>query len=1132
MNSMDDTKPGPLDEYFAEYLRALDGGASPGELSELRQRQRERLRAEYASDPAHAAELDARLREFFEDHARMHDLAGAFRAAPDVTIAHAGTGGSDERRDCIGAIIGNYEIVRQIGEGGMGVVHEARDRQLKRLVAIKRLLDGTPERRARFDREARAMAALRHENIIQIHEVGEHQGNPYFVMELAEGGSLAGYLRSLGLPNWGDCPAPMSQADMLRIRTILLKERIGQSVRFLLTVSGAMAYAHGKGVLHRDLKPGNILLQNEPGQGANLRSPLIADFGLAKILGDHPALGVTRPDTVLGGTVFYAAPEQFEGGIPVDARADIYSLGALLYELLTGAPPLQAAYSDRPKLGRVLEIKRTEPPPPHEMDDRVPLDLSAICARCLRVEPGRRYECAQELVDELQRWLDGKPILTRHQSVLEKWQSWYRNEPRTAWLWTVSVTAFLLVVTAAIGWSAVGWQAAQRRYEIAQQEIDSERQRRQQQDRIAAEARKAMDRAIQLKGEARNVPFDVAKLQSALLAAHEAATIVKAGEAGETLRQNVGELVHGLQREMADVRLLSALDKARLHKMQLLIEPGRDRPGEGWLSEGHFIYHEAAQGKYLAAFQEYGLDLDGMKEDEIVRALRHRSERVRQEAALALMELAVLRGGLMAAKRPFGKSPLKNPADQPWIRFFAIAGQIDDHPWRDALRDTLLETNWIWFGRGLERRSISAGEMELPVSHLCFLAEVRGAVGQNPAAIALLRQAEKRLPSDALICCYLAFLESRKAKPAWSDVASWYRAAVAMQPDAAVIRNNLGVACHHLQKHADALTHFKAAADLAPNFPVAWYNLGVTLHQLNQVQQAADAWNKAIQLDQKFAQAQQNLATVLGGVGKLDEALKLFEASLQADGKNAITHYNYGNLLLNMHDLTGAGQHYRRAIELKEDFAWAHCDLGLTLQAMGNFTEALKHMEHGHKLMIASGDHQQERVAKRIGHCKRLAEFDGRLGKLVAGEETPENTDDCLTAAELAAIREEHATAVRLYRAARGKQNSSSEDGRLFSAACSAALAGGGEGRGTTKNLGEMERARLRGQAMDWLRAELERVRRSAGDGKLRCWGRDPRLAWVRDEAHLLLLPERERAEWRAFWAEVERAGNASDPRK
>ena len=196
----------------------------------------------------------------------------------------------------------------------------------------------------------------------------------------------------------------------------------------------------------------------------------------------------------------------------------------------------------------------------------------------------------------------------------------------------------------------------------------------------------------------------------------------------------------------------------------------------------------------------------------------------------------------MAVKRPFGKSPRRNPADQSWVRFFVIAGEIDDNPWRGGLRDTLLETNWIWFGRGLERRSASTSEMELPVSNLCFLAEIHGAVGQTAGAMALLRHAEKRLPSDALICCYLAFLESRRAKPAWADVASWYPRAVAMQPDSAVIRNNLGVACHHLQKVPDALAHFKAATELAANFAVAWYNLGVTLHQMEQVPQAADAW--------------------------------------------------------------------------------------------------------------------------------------------------------------------------------------------------------------------------------------------------------------------------------------------------
>lgn len=268
-----------------------------------------------------------------------------------------------------------YEILEEVGRGGMGIVYKARQASLKRLVALKMIRDSTfagPDQRARFYREAEAVARLQHANVIHIHQIGEHQGLPFFAMEFAEGGNLADKL--------GGKPLPAAQAAEL-VKTLAL----------------AVDHAHRRNVIHRDLKPANVLLS---GDGR----PLLADFGLAKLL-DKDA-GLSRSGAVLG-TASYLAPEQAEGKTrEVGPAADVYALGAILYELLAGRPPFKADTWQ----ATIYCVIHDEPVRPSQLQPDVPLDLENICLRCLDKNPAQRYDRAAVLAEDLSRFLSGEPV--------------------------------------------------------------------------------------------------------------------------------------------------------------------------------------------------------------------------------------------------------------------------------------------------------------------------------------------------------------------------------------------------------------------------------------------------------------------------------------------------------------------------------------------------------------------------------------------------------------------------------------------------------------------------------------------------------------------------------------------------
>ena len=351
-----------------------------------------------------------------------------------------------------------YELLEELGRGGVGVVYKARQVQLNRLVALKMMSAGDladSASRVRFRAEAEAVARLTHPNIIAIYEVGEHEGRLWFAMELADGGALSARLEGRPQP-------PRAAADLVAV------------------LARAVGHAHERGVFHRDLKPSNILLHQEGTAGAGGSTPIenqkadatsflgvdppapavawvpkVADFGLAQRAGD---VRLTQTGQLLG-TPGYMAPEQLSPGqAPVGPAADVYALGAILYECLTGRPPFLAE-----TVSAVLaQAQHDEPLPPRRFRPGIPRDLETVCLKCLEKEPHRRYASAAELADDLRRFLAGEPVRARPISALGRAAKWAKRRPA---LVALGATTVLVTALAFAGVTAMWRRADQKRSE-------------------------------------------------------------------------------------------------------------------------------------------------------------------------------------------------------------------------------------------------------------------------------------------------------------------------------------------------------------------------------------------------------------------------------------------------------------------------------------------------------------------------------------------------------------------------------------------------------------------------------------------------------------------------------------------
>jgi serine/threonine-protein kinase len=798
-------------------------------------------------------------------------------------------------------VVAGYEILAELGRGGMGVVYKARHKGLGRLVALKLMrwgLDCSAGERARFRREAEAVARLQHPHVVQIYEVGEQDGRPFLSLEFLEGGSLAGQLD--GTPRPGRAAAELVE-----------------------TLARAVHAAHQLHIIHRDLKPDNVLLT---AGGV----PKVADFGLAKLL-DNDQLR-TGSDAVLG-TPCYMAPEQAQGkSRDLGPAADVYALGAVLYELVTGRPPFRAETA----LDTILQVVQDEPVPPARLNPRLAGDLETICLKCLQKEPSRRYASAQDLAEDLRRFRAGEPIHARPVGRLEKAAKWVRRRPAAAAFWTMGLVSVLLALG---GWWWLERQAVEQR---------AEEERRQAAARQEAEA--ALARAADLQKRAR---WKEAQAFLDLAADH-------LGSAGPAdLRQRV-------EAARADLHLADRLETARL--LAALTARGR------------FDFQLEERG-YLEAFRETGLARPG--DDVSLVADRVRASGVRKQLVAALDEWAartpsrLRQNWLLAVGRRADpgswRDRFRNPAvwEQPArLKRLARTAPLDKLSLHlvNALAEVMMrhgldvgkllraaqqrhpEDFWLNFNLAValqkSRPQEAAGFYRValalrPNASVIYnnLGNVLADAGLLEEAIGCLRKALAQTPNEARVINNLA--TALDARGLSEEAIALYQRALALNPRYVEAHYNLGLALFNRGDVKRAIAHYQQALAVNPNLARVYCNLGIALYTRNNLDGALVQFDKALSLDPQIALAHHNRGNVLRVRGQLPEAIAEYRRAIALGFKDAKVHAALGLALALRKDLDGAMEEYYQAIALDPTLAAVYTNLGSALQAKGNLEGAI-----------------------------------------------------------------------------------------------------------------------------------------------------------------------------------------------
>jgi serine/threonine-protein kinase len=1043
-----------------------------------------------------------------------------------------------------------YEVETVLGRGGVGVVYKARQNALERTVALKMLLAGPfagSQERERLRRETAALACLRHPNIVPVYDAGEVEGRPYFTMEFVEGGSLAQKLSGT--------PQPARQAAAL-----------------VTTLAEAVQVAHQGGIVHRDLKPANILLTADG-------TPKIADFGLARRL--EGGAGLTQSGVPMG-TPSYMAPEQARGQARATGPAvDVYALGALLYELLTGRPPFRAETPAE----TVRQVIDQEPVPPARFNAKVPRDLETICLKCLQKDPGKRYVTAAQLGADLGRFLRHEPIQARPTGRVEHFARWVRRRPAAAGL-LAAVVVLVLVGGIGAGLQYRQWAAAR----------DNQAQTDQEAHGVLEGARGPLMEGWQAQ--------DLAKLTAALAEGNRAVGIARSGAASAAVRQEAEAF-----RADADDRLGRAKKNRALREAVLDVAAPQEA-GASALDEADRRAAPAQPSvdeQYAAAFRRWGLDVDGTPEAQVVARLAAEPDAVVGEL------IAALDGWMLERRR------LNRPEAQ-WRRLFRVAEQLDrsePHRWlrtllvgesppRAASVAGLVGTGPFWpalweLARGDDWRQLREVRKEIdprtgPVLTVVLLAQAYAAVGDAAGAEQVLREAATTRPDEVVLLDALGKLLERQGRARLGNAIEYYRAARALGPhlgialsavlisdrrteeaegvlrdllrqqqETPMLYNLLGVCLDAQKKHGEAEAAYRKAIDLAPDWADAHYNLGMCLEDQQKHEAAEAACRRAIELrpdwadahycngnalarQKKFAAAEAafrtvldlrpdwagayyNLGNALAGQGEPGAAEAAYRKAIDLKPDFALAHNNLG-LTLIQQQKTGAEAAFRKAIDLKPDYALGHFNLADTLREQARFDEALAFVIKRSDLLPA-GDPLHGRARALLAECQRCLAMDARLLAVLRGAEKPASPAEQIEFAQLCVLKKLYAAAAHFYGdafTAEPRLGEAVSAGHRYNASCAAALAGCARGKDADR-LDDRERARWRRQAREWLRQDLAWWGKALDNGdaqtrtdvrrRMQFWQADSHLAGLREPGALEALSQDERKECLALWQEV-----------
>jgi serine/threonine-protein kinase len=857
-------------------------------------------------------ELTSLLRDFFAGQ----DLFD--RLAPDLAPqAQTGPVATSLALPPPGEHVGDFELLEELGRGGMGVVYRARQTKLDRVVALKMIRGGQDEAElARFRVEAEAIARLQHPNIVQLFEVGEHNGMPFFALEYCAGGSLEERLRGTAL-----LPA--------------------EAAAVIAALARAMHAAHQHNVIHRDLKPANVLLAGgDASTPLDQLTPKVTDFGLARKLDDP---GLTQTGVIMG-TPSYMAPEQASGrSKEVDPAADIYALGAVLYECLTGRPPFRAATT----LDTLAQVLNTDPVPPRQLNPAVPRDLETVSLKCLHKDPRRRYADAAALAEDLSRYLDGRPVQARRVGRTERLLKWVRRRPAAA---ALALVVMLLVV----GAGAAGWW-------YQQDQLEQAEQRKQL---AIEEGKRQVAEAAQRAREATRKDYVTKEVTPALQ---------KVEDGLKELQQALGRLLPDPKHPLSVSVLLSDLKqwhdrvqtaKAFYQQAKKLTDsyPEALEPQQKARLDQLGTQVEQAEAQYQIALQLDTIRVDSsmvVDGDWREAQAEPRYEKVfREQLGLDLKSGALPQLGQRAKASPLRyvlAATLDHWADVSanWDllpRLLEVARLADPDPWRNQVRD--LKT-WEHVPTMRHLADVVQPAQQTPqilvlLAKRLHFAGVRRlqskseALKQEAATLlqegaALLRGALVHYPADFWLNWELGF----RSRDLGEQIGS-YRAALSVRPTSALTYNNLGWALHEKKDAAGAIAHYRKALTLDPKYAQAHYNLGMALYATKDVSGAIASFQKALELDPKLVQALNNLGNVLAEQGDLKGAMACYRKALELEPKDAKARNNLGLALYHQGDVKGAIACYKQALELEPKLAQAHNNLGTALQAQRDLKGAIQ----------------------------------------------------------------------------------------------------------------------------------------------------------------------------------------------
>jgi serine/threonine-protein kinase len=1010
--------------------------------------------------------------------------------------------------------VAGYEVQAVLGRGGMGVVFKARHHKLNRLVALKMLAGAHagPQELGRFRREAEAVATLRHPNIVQVYDVGAVVDRPYFTMELIEGGSLAQRLAS----------GPMS---------------VRQAAELVATLACAVQFAHKSGIVHRDLKPANILLMADG-------TPKIADFGLARSMQAGPEF--TLSGTRLG-TPSYMAPEQALGRTSaIGPAVDVYALGAILYECLTGQPPFQGESAVETERRVIAD----EPVPPRRRNPTIPRDLETICLKCLEKNPSRRYASAQDLADDLHRFLDGKPVLARPVGIIERTVKWARRRPATA------ILLAALVVLLAVSLGIFLWLQQQ------------EQARRTEKGHREERARQA--------------------IETALVEANKAGLEQRLPEAGRILKDARNHVVDAgnedlearLSRANDAVNFAQQLEQLRQHAAVASV----DRYVYGPLDH----YQELTTG-YRKAFSDADLDIEGDPE-RLAATIR--------SAPLGELTVAALDNWAFAA--------FKLKDDALHRKVLRVAALADPEPtWRDRFRDAS-----VWRDKGRLRKlaeDVSRAARPVPAQQLGITAALLWQQGVKSEGAGLLRKALEDRREDFWLNWEMGNALGSENKHLES--AAYFRIVVAFRPGNAWGHTRLAAALVAAGEFDEGIRELRQAIKLArtedsQSNTLLWENLIQTLISARRTDEAIAECRRIMNHNKENGSVAYMLAYCLhqdalqnGNANesrqrsRLEEAVSWYRKAIDLERKgkveNVRTYCNFGMALGMLGRSEEAEAPFRRTIEIDrkkgEPSVMGHTGLGGILKDLGRHTEAIEEFRwvireldpsrkpHEHDLfegidrkyihacnnlvhsLLCLGRFAEARIAaqralevsytdegprrtvrRQFEMARQLAPLEARLPAILAGKDTPSDLATQRPLVEwLYTYRRMPGASVRLAESVFAKQAALLEDldaQERFRAGCAATWAGCGLGEDAAQ-LTEPERAALRKKGLAWLRADKDAWARRYQSGNtdeqskaaraLQQWEKTDDLAGVRDPARLAGWPEEERRDWENLWAEV-----------